>query len=81
MPNVRSSYAVISFLISCNGYHFDLFGACQEWHRVGYCARGVEAAIPANKNPFKLDSAFLEIGNDQDWATGSQQSGLDHGLF
>ena len=81
MRNGWSSYAVISFLATCNGYHFDPFGQCEKRHRVGYCTRGVVAAIPANKNPFKLDSAFMKIGNDQDLATRSQQSGLDHGLL
>ena len=80
MRYAQSGHAVISVPVSCNGYHFNLFGACQEWHRVGYRARGVVAAVPANKNPVKLDSAFLEIGNDQDWATGSQQGCLDHHL-
>ena len=81
MRNRWSSHAVISFLVRCNGYHFDLLGARQEWHRVGYRARGIVAAVPANKHPFKLDSTFPEIGNNQDWATRSQQSGLDHDVF
>ena len=80
MRYVQSGHAVISFPISCNGYHFNLLGARQEWHSVGYRARGIVAAVPTNKNPVKLGSAFLEIGDDQDWTAGSQQGRLDHHL-
>jgi hypothetical protein len=81
MRNRWPSYAVIRFLVRCNGYHFGLFGARQERHRVGYRARGIVAAVPANKHSFKLDSTFPETGNNQDWATRPQQSGLDHDVF
>ena len=80
MRYAQSGHAVISFPISCNGYHFNLFCARQEWHSVGYRARGVVAAVPTNKNPVKLGPAFLEVGDDQDRTTGSQQGRLDHHL-
>jgi hypothetical protein len=31
--------------------------------RVGYCARGVVAAVLANKNPVKLDSTSWKLNN------------------
>jgi hypothetical protein len=81
MSNVRFGYAVITAPVSYNGYNLNLFGARQEWHPVGYRTRGVAAAVPANKHSVKLDSAFPETGNDQDWPTGSQQGCIDHDLY